>query len=336
MWSAGGSIDVRRTRTALGALAVLVVAAAACTPPAAPDPVVRPQPPDRGRVPGTDVAASVGCTVQDGLDAGSTRITLPAGSGGRSAQVQVPASAATGTPAPVLLSLHPFLVNGAAWEDYSGLAAAALARGYVVITPEGSDPGPRWAVPGGLDTGVDDIGHLSRLLDRVEDLTCIDRNREFAAGFSAGAAMSMALSCTLPWRIAAVAGSGGTNLTSTCPDSAPTDVMVLHGTADPIAPPAGSQVVFAPPIGLSIDEVVATTAARAGCDASGTREQRTPDVVVTAAVGCDDEHRVEHWQMVGAGHTWAGSASPLLELVTGPTTTTISANDVVLDFFDGI
>ncbi len=325
------------TRAAVGGLlAAFVVGVAACTPPAAPGPVVRPQPVDRGRVPGVEVAPSAGCDVEGGLVAGSTRVVVPAGSGSRSARVQVPASATTGTPAPVLLSLHPFLVGGSAWESYSGLAAAALERGYVVITPEGSQPGPRWAVPGGLETGVDDIGHLGRLLDRVEDLTCVDRNREVAAGFSAGAAMSMALSCTLPWRLAAVAGSGGANLTSTCPDSAPTDVMVLHGTADPIAPAAGSDVVFAPPLGLSIDEVVATSADRAACDGPGDPEQRTPDVVVTAAVGCDGGHRVEHWTMLGAGHTWAGAPSPLLELVTGPTTTSISANEVVLDFFDGV
>jgi polyhydroxybutyrate depolymerase len=325
------------TRAALGALvATLVVSVAACAPPAAPDPVVRPQPADRGRLLDVDVAPSSGCGVSDGLAAGSTSVVVPSGAGTRSARVQVPASATTSTPAPVLLSLHPFLVAGSAWESYSGLAAAALARGYVVITPEGSQPGPRWAVPGGLDTGVDDIGHLGRLLDQVEDLTCVDRNREFAAGFSAGAAMSMALSCTLPWRLAAVAGSGGANLTSTCPDSPATDVMVLHGTADPIAPAAGSDVVVAPPIGLSIDEVVATSAARAACAGTGEPQQREPDVVVNAAVGCDDDHRVEHWTMLGAGHTWAGAPSPLLELVTGPTTTSISANDVVLDFFDGV
>ncbi len=48
--------------------------------------------------------------------------------------------------------------------------------------------------------------------------------------------MSQALSCALPWRMAAVAGSGGTNLTDLCPDSPPTDVLVMHGSADPIAP----------------------------------------------------------------------------------------------------
>ena len=43
---------------------------------------------------------------------------------------------------------------------------------------------------------------------------------------------------------------------------------------------------------------------------------------------------MEYWRLLGAGHTWAGSTAPLLEVVAGPTTTSIDANDVVLDFFD--
>ncbi len=103
-------------------------------------------------------------------------MTVPVGSGQRSARVDVPESATGDQPAPLLLSLHPFSVTGAGWEGYSNLAADAVARGYVVITPNGSQPGPRWNVPGGSENGSDDIGYVSRLLDAVEDGLCIDRN----------------------------------------------------------------------------------------------------------------------------------------------------------------
>ena len=327
----------RRSRGALLAACSFVVTGVllgSCASAPAPGPTVRPQPDGRGRVEGVAVAPSSGCGQDGGLPAGHSVLTVPFGGGQRSALVDVPTSAVGDEPAPVLLSLHPFLATGAGWEAYSGLAAAAVERGYVVITPTGSDPGPRWAVPGGLDKGVDDIAHLSRLLDEVEDRACIDRNRQFAAGFSAGAAMSQALSCTLPWRMAAVAASGGANLTSPCPDAPPTDVLILHGSADPIAPTSGSEVVFAPPIGVSIDAVVAANRARAGCDPTPSVEQVRPDVVAERSTGCADDHRVEHWRLLGAGHTWAGSTAPLLEIVAGPTTTSVDANDVVLDFFD--
>jgi polyhydroxybutyrate depolymerase len=212
------------------------------------------------------------------------------------------------------------------------LAAGGTARGYIVITPLGSDPGPRWAVPGGTRTGVDDIGFVNRLLDDVEDRGCVDRNREFAAGYSAGAAMSQALSCTVPWRMAAVAGSGGTNLTDRCPASPGTDVMVLHGTADPIAPVTGSTVPFATPNNVKVSDVVATNAARAGCAPVPTSEQRYRTVRVDTYQGCGT-HRVEYWQMQGNGHTWAGTPG-ILDLVVGTTNTDFSATTAVLDFFD--
>jgi polyhydroxybutyrate depolymerase len=312
-------------------LAIVLVCAACAT---APPPSVRPAPDGRGRVPDVQVAPSTGCTTADGLAAGRSRITVTVGSSVRAARVDVPATATGSEPAPVLVSLHPFSVTGADWEGYSHLSRDAVARGYVVITPDGSQPGPRWNVPGGVENGVDDLGYVSALLDTVEDGACIDRNREFAAGFSAGAAMAQALSCTMPWRFAGVAASGGANLTDTCPASAPTDVLVLHGSADPIAPTTGSNVAFATPNGLHIDDVVAVDAARAGCTGVAPSQQVAVDVLVDRATGCADGRRVEYWRLLGAGHTWAGTTAPLLELVTGPTNHSVSANTVALDFFD--
>jgi polyhydroxybutyrate depolymerase len=311
---------------------VTACALAGCIPPASPGPVETDPVPGRGRVPGVDVAPSAGCTAEDRWGPGNRTAEVRVGQRVRRVRVTVP-DGWTG-PRPLLFSLHPFSVRPSDWERYSRLAAAAAARGYVVITPTGSAPGPRWAVPGGLDTGADDLGYLAAAADLVEDHTCVDRNRLFAAGFSAGAAMSQALSCTMPWRVAAVAASGGANLTDRCPGSAPTDVLVLHGSADPIAPTTGSRVIFAPPLGLSLDDVVATNAARAGCAATPETEVRSPTVRIDRYTGCAGGHRVESWRLLGMGHTWPGSTNPLLELVTGPTSTEVSANEVVLDFFD--
>lgn len=242
---------------------------------------------------------------------------------------------------PLLLSLHPFTSSALDWEHYSGLAEAAAGRGYAVLSPTGSQPGPRWAVPGGLETGVDDLGFIDALVREAERVLCTDRNRVFAAGFSAGAAMSQALSCTMPWRFAAIAGSGGVNLTDTCADSAPTDVLVLHGTADPVAPTSGSEVVFAPPLGLPVLEVVRTDAARAGCDPVPSEATPAPGVAASVYDGCDAAvlgpertHRVEYWRMLGAGHTWAGATPFPFDAFVGPTASGFSATEVVLDFFD--
>jgi polyhydroxybutyrate depolymerase len=322
----------RRSRTGLVAAVALTasLALAGCTPPTTGS---NPPIEGRGKIPEVTVAPSEACTAGSTLPVGRSTVHIPTRDGNRYALVDVPAAPTDGEPAPLVLSLHPFTVGMQAWDGYSGLAAAGTARGYVVVTPLGSDPGPRWAVPGGLPTGIDDIGFLMKLVNQIEDSTCIDRNRQFAAGFSAGAAMAQALSCTASWRMAAVAGSGGTNLTSTCPNASPTDVMVLHGSADPIAPLTGSEVIFAPPLGLAVDTVVSTNASRAGCEPTPTTEQLTNTVVIDRYNGCSNGHRVEYWRLIGAGHTWAGTTS-LLDFIAGPTNTDISATERVLDFFD--
>ncbi|MFZ4518313.1 MAG: alpha/beta hydrolase family esterase [Microthrixaceae bacterium] len=334
----------RRTRRFVEAVALVAVVAtagvlAACAPMPPPTPTPTTVVPDAGtgKVPGAGVVPSGGCTSPTATPypAGRTLVQFPWEGGHRLVIVDVPAGGADVTSGPrgVLLSLHPFTLEPGVWDQYSGLGAAGSARGYVVLTPLGSQPGPRWAVPGGLETGVDDIGFVAALLDSVLGRNCIDRNRQFAAGFSAGAAMAQALSCTLPGRMAAVAGSGGTNLTSLCPDSPGTGVMVLHGSADPIAPVTGSTVPFAPPLGLAVDAVVATDAARADCSPVPVSVQVAPTLVIDRYPGCADGRKVEYWRMLGSGHTWAGAA-PIIDFIVGPTNTDFSATTAVLDFFD--
>lgn len=248
----------------------------------------------------------------------------------RNAALRAPANYQPGVAYPLLVSLHPFILDHDAWETYSGLGVAAAARGYWVLAPKGSDPGPRWNVPGGLETGIDDIGWIDELIRTAADTVCVDGDRVFAAGFSAGAAMSVGLTCELPGRFAAIAGSGGTNLTTPCPGSGPVDAMILHGTADPIAPPSGNTIEFTPPVGLDVATVVATFATRNACSPTPTTTSLTPSATVdTYACGA---HRLEFVSMLGGGHTWAGSEIPL-DIVTGPTDRSFSATSLVLDFF---
>lgn len=249
---------------------------------------------------------------------------------GRSATLTPPADYDANTAAPLLVSLHPFVLPSGTWEAYSGFGEAAAERGYFVLSPNGSQPGPRWSVPGGLRTGVDDIGWIDGLIMTAAESLCIDTQRVFAAGYSAGNAMAVGLSCELPWRFRAIAGSSGSNLTTPCPDADPVDAFLLHGTADPIAPPTGNTIGFTPPIGLHIDTVVASFAERNGC---GSSTVDAPFASVEAHTYNCGSHRLQYWKMLGAGHTWAGSTRAF-DAVLGRTLTTFSATDEVLDFFD--
>ena len=301
----------------VAAMACALFAAAACTPDALPT---------RATVVRTETSLPSTCPAGGGPAVAPNTISAD----DRGSMLYAPAGYTPGVAYPLLISLHPFVTVPEAWEAYSGLAAAASARGYWVLLPHGSDPGPRWAVPGGLDTGPDDIGWMEHLIETTASTVCVDPARVFAAGFSAGAAMAVAMSCELPWRFRAIAASGGSNLTSLCPGAGPTDAFILHGSADPIAPVTGSTQVFAPPLGLTVDAVVANFATRNGC-------APTPTVVAVSASVSDDHyscgaHRLDYRRMIGAGHTWAGATIPL-DAITGPTDHSFSATTAVLDYF---
>lgn len=261
--------------------------------------------------------------------------------GGRGGDVRLPPNYDPNHSYPLLLSLHPFVLVPSAWETYSGLGDAAAARGFVVVSPLGSDPGPRWSVPGGGDYGVDDFDFLDALIDDTAARWCIDRGRVFAAGLSAGAAMSVGLTCVLTDRIRGIAASGGSNLTDLCPASDGAAALIMHGTDDPIAPVTGSETPTATPLGLHLSDVVASFASRNGCAVSPTVTQLTTSVTKSAYVGCDARTPLVFLEMQGAGHTWAGSGfdplvQPFFEGIVGPTDRSISANDLALDFFESL
>ncbi len=306
-----------RHRNAVTALAVVLagIASVACAPPATQPSVVRTP---------TTLAT---CHPESAPAVPPSIISV----GDRGSVLYAPAGYTPGVSYPLVVSLHPFLLPPDVWESYSGLAAAAAARGYWVLLPHGSEPGPRWAVPGGISGGPDDIGWIEQLIEHTAAAVCVDSSRVFAAGFSAGAAMSVGLSCELPWRFRAIAASGGSNLTSLCPTAGPTDALILHGSADPIAPVTGNTIAFTPPVNLPVDDVVASFATRNGCDPTPTSSAFTTSVTIDH-YSCGS-HRLDYWRMIGAGHTWAGAAFPL-DLVTGPTDHSFSATTAVLDYFD--
>jgi polyhydroxybutyrate depolymerase len=247
----------------------------------------------------------------------------------RRATLYAPDNYQPGKAYPLLVSLHPFMTDPALWEAYSHLAAAARARGYWVLLPRGSDPGPRWSVPGGYPDGSD-MQWLDALVANTQSQVCVDKQRIFAAGFSAGAAMAVALSCQSASPYRAIAASGGANLTTLCPNAAAVDALILHGSADPIAPLTGSYVIFAPPLGITLDSVLTSFAQRNGCKGSPQIRAQTPTLNV-ARYACGHQ-RLEYWRMEGAGHTWGGAEFPL-DPITGPTDHSFSANAAVLDFF---
>ncbi|MGH9026679.1 MAG: alpha/beta hydrolase family esterase, partial [Acidimicrobiia bacterium] len=253
----------------LGALVLLAIVASGCDDSGGGD-SSREEPEAAG-----DASGSAGCGT-DAPDPGMQERTLDFQGYARQYRVWVPTRYDADTPAPVVLNLHGFTSNASQQDRDTDLPAAAGARGYVVVTPQGlpigSGPGTEanapafWsATPTPGPEAINDVGYLAAVLDTTERELCVDVEREFSAGMSNGAMMSVALGCALPERLAAIAPVAGVNLVD-CEPPAPVSMIAMHGTADELAVYEGDEE------GVPVVGRVARWASADGCGSEPTVE----------------------------------------------------------------
>ena len=196
--------------------------------------------------------------------------------------LRVPASA-RGHRVPLILALHFASGTGAQMEQATRYTPQAAKAGFAVAYPTASENN-FWSIDGDLDK-------LSKTLDAVERVACIDPSRVYVSGISNGGFMATVMACRMAGRIAAavlfapgVTGIGG------CSPSRPVSVLEIHGTADPIVPYGG------------IPAFVAGWAGRDGCSSRSTQQRRSASVTIFRWPGCRGGAQVEHLRLTGGKH----------------------------------
>jgi polyhydroxybutyrate depolymerase len=297
----------------------------------------------------TTVAASEGCTagteVQPGTD---EKVTTTSGGAERWYYRRVPPVYDGTSPVPVVVDFHGYSEGSTVHLQMSDLGSLGDAEGFVTVTPEGTGPVPRW------DTAFDsaDMLYVGDLLDELDATLCVDRQRIYATGLSNGAFMTSAVACVYSDRFAAFAPVAGVQTPDDCEPTRPTPLITFHGTADtfvayegglgvdaldlPAPDGSGSTIQDAAPPelleGTPVPDVVHAWAVRNSCDVEPTETDVADDVVLTT-YACDDAD-VQFYRIDGGGHSWPGSEfSQRIESVLGFTTMSISANELIWDFF---
>ncbi len=244
-------------------------------------------------------------------------------------------------PAPLLFNFHGLGSNMQEQSVYTQLERQGGARGYVVITPNGQgDVLRHWSLLPSASTNPD-VAFVQTMLRATNRALCIDQKRVFSTGISNGAIFSTLLACALPGRLAAIAPVAGINATEVCAAGTPRiSVLAFHGTADPVVPYAGGEYFSGAPIGRvlgvpaakSVDAAAAAWAAFDGCGTPPTQSRVADDVQRFVWPDCRATRAVELYRVVGGGHTWPG-APPVRADRLGPTTASIDATKLMLDFF---
>lgn len=247
----------------------------------------------------------------------------------------VPDSYTPGTPAPLVLNFHGYSSNAGQQMFYGAFSTQADAAGFLVVHPNGTLDAQNithWNANWG--STVDDVGFTSAMIDSLAAEYSIDLDRVYSTGMSNGGFFSYYLACELGNRIAAIASVTGTmtvGTMATCDPTHPMPVMEIHGTADPTVPYNG-QSGFMEPIPDVIDHWVGYN----NCDPSAT-VTNVPDSDPND--GCtaihhhypngDDGVDVEHYEIVGGGHTW-----PDAILDIGVTNRDFNGSQVIWEFFN--
>jgi polyhydroxybutyrate depolymerase len=250
-------------------------------------------------------------------------------------------------PVPVILAFHGGGGDGAGMASLTGLDALADRDGFIAVYPNGIDrhwnDGRRT-----IKNKVDDVGFISALLDRLEQLYPVDAGRIYATGISNGGMFTERLGCQLAGRIVAIApveGSMPADIAPTCQSAQPVTVLQIGGTADPIMPYDGGAVADFGGLGeggvvLSVDRTMALWRSLDACAPPGPATRLPPiapadDTVVfeTNAAPCSAGADVTLLSILGGGHTWPDGPQYLPKFIIGRVSHQLDASSAIAGFF---
>ena len=178
----------------------------------------------------------IGCS--SGLSAGGPssqsqssvqHASLSVGGQNRTYRLFRPQALSSKQPAPLVVALTGCPTTGDQMAAITRLDDQATAGGFTVVYP---DPVQGCWNAGFCCGAADDVGFISRLVDRLSAEIRVDRSKVFAAGISAGAAMAYRVACELSDRFTAIASSAGSLDFQGCQPARPVSILEMHGTAD--------------------------------------------------------------------------------------------------------
>jgi polyhydroxybutyrate depolymerase len=253
-------------------------------------------------------------------------------------------AAPTNPRAPLLVVLHGAGGTGAGMAGLTGLGGRAREAGVAAVFPDGvgrvwsdSRNAPRSA----RRQGVDDVGFLAALIDRLGGEGVVDPGRVVLAGISNGALFAEHAARHARLSVAGlVLVAGAAAVPSREAEPRPrqaADVVMFHGTADPLVPYLGGPIG---PLGrvaqrrarrggdheqgrgvaVAVETVAADWAVAAGAPPVPVTERspaRAGDVPVTTMTWQGPSHTVTLHRIEGGGHTWPGGPQYLPARIVG-------------------
>ncbi|HOY33089.1 MAG TPA: T9SS type A sorting domain-containing protein [Bacteroidales bacterium] len=215
-------------------------------------------------------------------------------------------------PVPVVFNLHGLFVNADIQAQVADFRPIADTAGFLIVLPDGAtESGYQSWNTGFSSSPADDVSFLEALIDTLAAHYKIDPSRIYATGYSNGGFMCYLLACSST-RFAAVASVSGTMMNdhfNTCFPVSARPVMHIHGTSDNIVAYNGNIAM------VSVADLMNRWVEIDSCQATCLTDS-VPDIDpgdnVTAIHYIYSSNinsaGVEHFKIIGGGHTWPGSS----------------------------
>ena len=243
--------------------------------------------------------------------------------------LHIPPGYKSATRLPLVLVLHGLNGSGQSMEAGSKMSDKADQENFIVAYPNATQNPDVWDTnlsPIGTK-GVDDVGFIRALIDKLEHDLHIDGRRIYICGFSSGANMTYLLGAKLSHRLAAIGIVSGTightynNSVEEIPSpQEPVPVIAFHGKNDFTIPYEGGGKYKVLPVATSIKFWVNAD----GCESLPQKTTRTDDLKIDEYGGCKDGSEVILYTFANGEHEWP-------KLKSG--NDNFSANDAMWKFF---
>ena len=252
---------------------------------------------------------------------------------------------------PLVIVLHGGSGNAISVQGFTQMNSVSDGNGFIVAYPQGFGPtqngGYSWAdgrQTSATSMGIDDVGFISKLIEKVQADYRITSNKIYVCGFSNGGFMSQKLACELENTFAGVGTLGatiGTEVLSQCSVSQSIPMLFMLGDADPFVPYDGGTVANNPSPVAGIETLAEFWKNNNLCQTESP-EIQLPDLDTTdnstvtlfEFSDCNCNANVELYRINSGGHTWPGVENVNYEIIAGETNEDINASSVLWDFFN--
>ncbi|MCW2839644.1 MAG: hypothetical protein JWR55_1127 [Aeromicrobium sp.] len=249
-------------------------------------------------------AEATPCETVRTLPAGTTTQKITSGGHTRTYLLHVPPDYDGTTRTPVVLMFHGLGGDPETVVEATDMATRADADDTILVVPLGRGKPAQWRFREPATDPESDLAFVGDLVGHVERAGCVDPERVFAAGFSNGSALTLALACDGSTRFAAYAAVAGPYYEPKCDDAPPASIIYFHGTADTTVPFSGAETVIGklPPV----NDTMSKWATRGRCPSSGATTTADEDVHHFSWRSCRGGTDVDIYAVVGGVHGWPG------------------------------